>query len=145
MFDRNIKFIVYGEPQSKLRAKARINRKTGSVYMYTPETTRNYEEGFAGQSLKSKPDKLITGPIKIRISVYRSPPKSLTKKDRVLLLKGELFPIRKPDLDNYIKICLDALRGIYFIDDNQIIEFLPGTSKNYSDTPRVEVELCFNE
>jgi Holliday junction resolvase RusA-like endonuclease len=73
MFDKVIKFTVFGEPQSKLRAKARINRKSGTVYMYTPETTRNYEEGFAGQSLKSKPDSLILGPIKIMVSIYRSP------------------------------------------------------------------------
>lgn len=144
MFDKCIKFVVYGEPQSKLRAKARINRKTGSVYMYTPESTRNYEEGFAAQSLKNKPDTLITGAIKIGITICRTPPKSLSKKERELFANGELYPIKRPDLDNYIKICLDAMRGIYFIDDTQIIEFLPGTKKCYDLIPRVEVIVQYD-
>ena len=144
MFDKSIKFVVYGEPKSKLRAKVRVNRKTGAVFMYTPETTRDYEESFAGQSLKCKPEKLITGPILMCIKVYRSIPKSMPKKNRELALTGLIRPIQKPDLDNFCKAAMDALRGIYWIDDCQVVEYMAETGKYYSDTPRVEVEVKYD-
>lgn len=143
MFDKLIKFTVFGEPQSKLRAKVRLNRKTGSVYMYTPESTRNYEESFAGQSLANKPETLIVGAIKMGIKVYRSIPKSMSKKDRELALKNELRPIKRPDVDNYFKIVMDSLRGIYWVDDCQVVEYVQGSGKYYSETPRVEVEIYY--
>ena len=48
-------------------------------------------------------------------------------------------PIRKPDWDNVGKIICDALNGIAYRDDAQIVDAL--VRKFYSDTPRVIVEI----
>jgi Holliday junction resolvase RusA-like endonuclease len=52
-------------------------------------------------------------------------------------------PTTKPDTDNIAKICLDALNGIAYHDDAQIVELQ--VSKLYSDEPRVVVWLAVIE
>ena len=48
-------------------------------------------------------------------------------------------PTRKPDFDNIGKVICDALNGIAYRDDAQIVDAL--VRKFYSDTPRVIVEI----
>ena len=36
------------------------------------------------------------------------------------MLNGRLFPTKKPDADNIIKVILDALNGLAYRDDSQI-------------------------
>ena len=55
----------------------------------------------------------------MQISIYTEPPKSISKKKREELLKG--YPMKKPDLDNVAKIILDALNGIAWKDDTQVV------------------------
>lgn len=38
-----------------------------------------------------------------------------------VLISGALFPMKKPDLDNVMKIMCDALNGIAYKDDAQIV------------------------
>ena len=44
----------------------------------------------------------------------------------------------KPDLDNVVKLILDAINGIVFADDKQVVSI--SASKAYSDTPRTTVQ-----
>ena len=53
--------------------------------------------------------------------------------------KRHQSPIGKPDLDNLEKPLWDAMQGVFFQDDAQIIE--KTITKVYSDNPRVEVFL----
>ena len=54
----------------------------------------------------------------------------------IKMLNNELRPIKKPDSDNLAKICLDALNGIAYPDDSQIVALT--VNKYYSKEPRVE-------
>ena len=45
----------------------------------------------------------------------------------------------KPDVDNIIKIYLDALNKIAYNDDNQVVSII--CNKYYSDRPYVEIEI----
>lgn len=49
-------------------------------------------------------------------------------------------PRKSGDLDNRIKVCLDALQGYAYHDDNQIVE-IHATRHDDKDCPRVEVEV----
>lgn len=49
-------------------------------------------------------------------------------------------PRRIGDLDNSIKVTLDALKGILFHDDKQIVE-IRATRHDDKDNPRVEIHL----
>lgn len=48
-------------------------------------------------------------------------------------------PTKKPDMDNIIKIIADALNGIAYYDDSQIVD--TAVRKFYSDEPRVVVKI----
>ena len=135
----NICFSVIGDPIAKARPRA-ISVK-GRTWVYTPKATRNYEEEIKKQSMQYKPEKPIEGPVSVGLKIFRKIPKSMSKKNKKLVEEGKLMPIQKPDLDNYIKTVTDALNGIFWIDDSQVISYLLGTGKYYSDNPRLEIEI----
>jgi len=81
-------------------------------HVYTSQVARDYKRAVS----LLIPRQVMSGEVCLNISVYRA---------------------RKiGDLDNYLKIMLDALKGILYHDDNQIIEI---HSFRYDDkaNPRV--------
>ena len=136
-----IEFIVYGEPVAKGRAKFCV--RGGHAIAYTPAETRDAEGDFRTQSLKYRPKELITGPIELTIWIYKSIPKSFSKKKAALAEAGVLKPITRPDKDNYEKLICDALKDVFWRDDSQICD--GDTHKRYSKTPRVEIILTGGE
>jgi len=132
-----IAFVVYGEPTAK--GRPRFFRRGSFVGTYTPPKTEAAEDNFRSQSLKYKPEKPLAGALKISVKVYRSIPHSLSKKRMWLAEKGIIRPITRPDGDNYLKLCCDALNGIFWQDDAQIIDM--SVEKYFSERPRIEVRL----
>ena len=126
--------VVEGEVVPKGRA-----RITRSGIAYTPKKTRDYENKlafFAAEVMKDSP--LLEGPLWVCVRVSVSIPESWSKKKRALALAGEIKPIGRPDLDNYIKI-LDALNGIVWKDDSQIVEI--SAFKYYGEKPRLFLDI----
>lgn len=64
---------------------------------------------------------LLTGDISVRLDVYRG--------------------AKRGDLDNKIKVVLDALQGICYADDKQIVE-IHALRFDDKKNPRVEVQIC---
>lgn len=64
-------------------------------------------------------------------------PKSLPKSMREQAEKGLLKHVKKPDVDNLIKLYLDVLTGTAINDDNCVS--LGSAIKVYSYKPRVEI------
>ena len=68
-------------------------------------------------------------------------PKSASKKARAAMIEGLISPTKKPDMDNVVKIVLDALNGFAWHDDAQVVDL--SVSKIYTDQePFVRVELA---
>ena len=55
------------------------------------------------------------------------------------MITGEIKPVVKPDVDNVAKSILDALNGIIYLDDKQIIEL--DIEKIYAETSWTEVKI----
>lgn len=91
------KFTVYG----KVRGKGRP--RFGRGHTYTPKTTVEYEDLISKSFLTSKRIK-HEGAVGVDIEIY-------CKK-----------LISKPDIDNSIKILMDALNGFAYIDDSQVVK-----------------------
>ena len=61
-------------------------------------------------------------PAAVRIEAVYGIPKSYSKKKRERALNGELAPTKKPDADNIAKVVCDALNGVAYVDDTQVID-----------------------
>ncbi|CAM4099264.1 RusA family crossover junction endodeoxyribonuclease [Paenibacillus alkaliterrae] len=81
----------------------------------------------------------IDAPVSVRMRFYYPIPQSWSKADKAAARNGTKRPIVKPDIDNVVKGCFDALNGIAWKDDNRVVE--ESSSKWYSDTPRIEIEI----
>lgn len=126
---------VFEEPVPKLRAK--IYRLGDRVRGVTPTKTRKFEALIKAQAeVMGVPP--LEGALRLTIKIYRSIPKSFSKIKQKRAINGLIRPTTKPDLDNYIKI-VDALNGVFWKDDSQIVEYGEGTGKYYSDQPRLEI------
>jgi Holliday junction resolvase RusA-like endonuclease len=66
--------------------------------------------------------RLYDGAVAVRITAHQALPKHATKAQRAAAERGEIHPIRKPDLDNIVKIVLDALNGSAYRDDTQVLQ-----------------------
>lgn len=134
--NQQISFTIPGEPCAK--GRPRFDRATG--HARTPEKTSRYEQlvqlaymQHVGQ------DVTLQGPIKAHIRAYFTIPKSTSKRKRRQMLDGELHPTKKPDTDNLAKIVLDALNGIAYADDKDIVRL--NVKKIWSEQPRVDVKI----
>lgn len=77
--------------------------------------------------------------IAVTLRFWCTIPSGLSKRKREAL-DGQLC-LKKPDIDNYVKLVLDALNGIAWEDDNAVASI--AASKGYSFEPRTEVCITY--
>lgn len=130
-------FSIPGEPVGK--ARARTVRNGSKSISYTPEKTKEYERLVRFCYMKARGKYFEDKPIRAIITAYYHIPKSDSKKQRELKLQSAILPCVKVDIDNVCKIILDALNGLAYEDDKQIVYLV--AQKLYSLEPRVEVKL----
>lgn len=81
----------------------------------------------------------LEGALHVDMFFFMPIPKSTSKKNRELMLKGLLHHTKTPDLDNLRKIVSDVLQDRIIKNDSQIAE---GRSvKLYSDRPRTVINI----
>lgn len=128
-------FTILGEPKGKGRPRFTRNGRT-----YTPEATASYENlvrlEYQRQCGEFVPKDV---PLILYITAYLGIPKSAGKAKTEAMMAGEIFPTKKPDIDNIVKIIADSLNGIAYHDDSQIVCCI--VRKFYSERPRVEVAI----
>ena len=64
-------------------------------------------------------------------------PRATPKKRVASLLGGLVRPSKRPDLDNLNKSVMDALNGIVYRDDCQVVTL--NSKKVYAETPGVDI------
>lgn len=121
--------MLYTEPTAK--GRPRFSRIGAHVRTYTPATTRGAEDSLRwllrAEGAK-KHDKPAAVRLALRFSLIR--PKSAPKRVR--------WPTTRPDIDQYIKLILDAGNGLLWDDDSQVISLL--ATKQFDVISRVEME-----
>lgn len=135
-----IEFTVPGEPVAQ--GRPRFSTRGSFVKAYDPEKSKSYKayvKLVAMAAMNERSLKAFDGAIAVSIRAYVSVPKSKSKKFRENALKGLEHPTKKPDCDNIAKILLDAMTGIVYEDDKQIIRLV--VEKFYDEVPRVEVTV----
>jgi Holliday junction resolvase RusA-like endonuclease len=124
-------FSVEGDPVGKQRP--RFSRG----HTYTPKKTVDYEKLIASKALSAMcPAIPVETPVAIFIWINHAIPASYSKKRKEACLNGLEFP-KKPDLDNVAKLYLDAMNGIVYKDDVQVVKLR--VSKRYDTVASVHV------
>lgn len=129
-----ITITIPGAPIAKKRPK--FFRRGPFVGAYNPQET---EEGkwlwSATQSMGGPDFGILSDPVELSMSFYMPIPSSISAKK-----KQELkHHIKKPDIDNLQKFCLDCLNGVLFRDDRQVYKI--EAVKLYSEDPRTQIEV----
>lgn len=108
--------------------------------MFTPAKTVAYESliALAAQhAMAGAP--LIIGPVTLTITMLHPIRPSWSKKKQADALTNKVRPTIKCDADNCMKAVCDALNGVVWKDDVQVVDAM--ISKRFSDTPRVIVSV----
>lgn len=127
-----INLTIPGEPVAKARPRV---AKWGA---YTPEKTKNYETLVKELFIINNLPKL-EGELKLTINAYFKIPKSAIKGKLMAMKHNRTRPTKRPDLDNILKIIADALNGLAYDDDSQIVDCI--VKKWWSENPKVEIEI----
>jgi Holliday junction resolvase RusA-like endonuclease len=106
---------------------------------YTDKKTKAAEETFIALATEHKPEQPILGPIYLMVDFRMPIPKSTSKKRTQLMHYGNIKHTKRPDLDNLCKLVKDAMNGIFWKDDSQIIHM--DVSKGYDLVPQTKVLL----
>jgi len=130
---KQIEAIIYIEPTAKGRPKA--TSFGGHARLYTPAKTRKAEQNILAlirTELKNKFQSFDKGiPLHLTATFFLAKPASSPKKIT--------HPVKRPDLDNYVKTLLDALNGYIFPDDSQIVSMI--LRKSFGTPPRIELMI----
>lgn len=132
-----IEFVFPGKPVPKARP-----RVTRTGHAYTPKKTFDYEKYvrmWAEIYMKENCIEPIEEAVRLTVNAFLPIPKSWSISKKKNAEEGVLKPIGRPDLDNLVKSIQDALNGVAYKDDSQIVESI--CKKSYSDAPKVEVTV----
>lgn len=112
------------EPRPKQRPRIVHRANCKFPVAITPDETVMAENRVQGHVQGEwQPRAPLEGPLQVQLMFRLQKPKSKPKK--------ACWPIGRPDVDNYAKLCLDALNGVLWRDDSQVVRLL--TEKAYCD------------
>ncbi len=116
-----IAFTVPGKPIQWQRA-----RRSGKRY-FTAEDHARHMRSVAWQARLAMRSHEVTGPQEGPIGLHCvflfEPPASLSAPKRAALIGRPYVVKRKNDGDNLLKLIMDALSGVAYVDDGQVCDF----------------------
>lgn len=128
-----IDITIPGAPTAK--GRPRFSRKSGRAF--TPARTQQAEDTLAGRALVELAgvrDRLpLLGALRLEAIFVMPIAASWSKKKQEQARRGDLHPTGRPDVDNLVKLATDALNGVVWRDDSQLVEVR--TTKRYGDVP----------
>ncbi|TDV39548.1 Holliday junction resolvase RusA-like endonuclease [Paraburkholderia caballeronis] len=134
---RRVEFVVPGNPVAKGRPK--FARRGAHVTTYTPEKTERYENlvKLAARDAMCSAEP-YPGPIRLIVNIGVAIPASWSMKRQAAAAAGDIGATKKPDADNVVKALKDAMNGVVYVDDGQVVDLW--VSKRYARTPGVRIE-----
>lgn len=115
-----VTFIVDGDPVPK--GRPRFARRGQFVQTYTDAKTIDYETQVAMRARHAiGSTKPLEGALSVFLYLRYTVPASYSKKRKEACLRGVEYP-KRIDIDNVYKSVTDAMNGIVYLDDSQIVE-----------------------
>lgn len=133
-----LRFVITGHPVAKARARVVVH--DGKARGFTPAATRRWEADarqVARDVMKAQGRVPFTGPVTLTVTATFTVPVSKPRWWASGALAGRIAHTTKPDGDNVLKAAKDALNGIAWLDDAQVVAAT--VSKQYGEQPAVEI------
>lgn len=109
------------------------------THAYPPKRTVTYEGRLAYAAQHAMAGRTpFDGAVRLDIVALMAIPESKPRKWKAAALAGEIQPTKKPDYDNFAKIC-DALNMIVWTDDSLVVK--GDIEKHYSDQPMMAIRV----
>ncbi len=115
------------------KQRARVSTRGGFARAYTPAETVNAEAHVKQCCIAQLGQPCLEGPLSVKLGIGVGIPVSWSKKKRDAALAGDIRPVGRPDASNCLKLVEDALNGVLWRDDSQIVEV--SVRKSYAHTP----------
>lgn len=133
--------VAQARPRAVNMARRRNYYKPGKpqIILYDPINVKRFKQLLGYYVREHYAGEPLVGPLRVTITFYREIQKSDSLKKQQAKDAGLIRPTHKPDVDNYVKSSLDALNGVLWADDSEIVEFAAG--KYYSKHPHIEIEV----
>lgn len=141
-------FRLVGEFRSHFKPKGKGRPRFFNGHAVTPKATRQAEQDLALLAHEHRPEAPAEGPLFVCLAFTHPIPKSWPKWKREIAEAGMLYHSSHPDLDNQVKLVLDALnRSQWWADDRQVATLwatssyglAPGTHVRVLELPSAEV------
>jgi Holliday junction resolvase RusA-like endonuclease len=136
---------VYGRPQPAGSKRAFVNKRTGrAIVVDDAKGSRPWKQEVSGAALDVCAGEpiLLDGPLVLTATFYLQRPKGhhRTGRNAHLLRDGAPgYPITRPDASKLLRAVEDALTGIAWRDDAQVVYQI--VSKRYGTPERCEIDV----
>ena len=149
MIGASLSFCLPGPPRGKGRARAVSFRPKGSpvsrARMFSDHKTVTFEAELSMAFRTKYPDWVAPdpGPVELVVEAGFAIPASASLKKKADMMGERILPLMKPDLKNILASVEDALNGLAWHDDSEIVH--EDVRKYYSTSPGVRVWIKFME
>ncbi len=113
-----VKFVFKIEPYPKRTAQ--FTMRGGFGRAIKNKKTADFEANLKQMCANQYKSAALTGPLAVKVAFYLTKPKSVRRE----------YPTVTPDTDNLLKSCFDAMNGLLWEDDCQIVNI--EAAKRYS-------------
>lgn len=121
-----------------VKQRPKTNFYTGAIY--TPRETKEREKMIADAfRIKNKEWVCDEGPIGMETLIQLKVPSKESNRKKAKMLIGEIWPTVKPDVDNVLKLVMDALQGVAYVNDKQVVD--EHTIKIYGEENKIKIIL----
>lgn len=138
-----VAFFVPGIPAPGGSKKAFRAPATGSIVVKDDaKGNKAWRERVAYFARQAHADAPLAGPLRLAMGFVLPRPKGHWGRGRNscrLLPSAPEYPAVKPDTTKLLRAAEDALKGILWRDDSQVVRQV--VSKDYGDTPGVHIEV----
>ena len=134
-----LEFFIAQTPTQKGNSKRILRGRGGVPFIASSSKHKKAEETLAARAYEHRPPAPLTGPVRLEVTFVMPIPSSLPKWARAAAVAGLIYPAKRPDRGNLLKLVEDALEGPFYGDDAQIVD--GPVRKAYGETPGYRIVL----
>lgn len=134
-----LRFFIPLEPVGQMRMRVGMRGRHASAFKAPKQVAR--EDELRDLLRLHAPEFPWSCAMELGVKMMMPIPQSWPKKRKEQARLGLLRPIGKPDISNCIKHIEDVGNGLLWDDDAQIVSYLDGSGKYYSERPGWEVTM----